>query len=155
VSVWSCRQRHSMGMAVQAGMQLLAAAACLNELVWCGKRCSDGIDSCSLLTPAPTSPQEVCLSLPCSALLCACCCCWLGLQLERKRAAAMGYESPIWDTIDGTHTNYSKCLEAVLDEVRGHTHALHLAVTLPVTGHGRRESTSPSSRVEAPHLFRR
>jgi hypothetical protein len=35
----------------------------------------------------------------------------------------MGYESPIWDTIDGTHTNYNECLEAVLDEVRGHSAA--------------------------------
>eukprot|EP00882_Tetradesmus_deserticola_P004911 GHRQ01005174.1.p1 GENE.GHRQ01005174.1~~GHRQ01005174.1.p1 ORF type:complete len:485 (+),score=244.36 GHRQ01005174.1:73-1455(+) len=39
------------------------------------------------------------------------------VQLERKRADALGYESPIWDTIEGTHANYNKCLEAVLDEV--------------------------------------
>lgn len=39
------------------------------------------------------------------------------MQLERKRAAAMGYESPIWDTIEDTHSNYNKCLEAVLDQV--------------------------------------
>ncbi|KAF6251337.1 FAD-linked oxidoreductase-like protein [Scenedesmus sp. NREL 46B-D3] len=39
------------------------------------------------------------------------------VQLERKRADALGYESPIWDTIEDTHANYNKCLEAVLDEV--------------------------------------
>lgn len=42
------------------------------------------------------------------------------VQLERKRAAAMGYESPIWDTIEDTHSNYNKCLEAVLDQVAEH-----------------------------------
>jgi hypothetical protein len=29
----------------------------------------------------------------------------------------MGYESPIWDSIEGTHANFNKCLEAVLDQV--------------------------------------
>lgn len=40
------------------------------------------------------------------------------VQLERARAARLGYESPIWPTLEGTHANYDACLDAVLDEVR-------------------------------------
>lgn len=39
------------------------------------------------------------------------------VKLERARAARLGYESPIWDTIEQTHINYDQCLDAVLDEV--------------------------------------
>lgn len=41
------------------------------------------------------------------------------VKLERARAAELGYESPIWDNIQGTHTNFDRCLDALLDEVRG------------------------------------
>ena len=34
--------------------------------------------------------------------------------------AAMSDESPVWDTIEDTHRNYNKCLEAVLDQVGAH-----------------------------------
>jgi hypothetical protein len=40
------------------------------------------------------------------------------VKLERARAAELGYEDPIWPNIDGTHTNYDRCLDAILDEVR-------------------------------------
>eukprot|EP00878_Enallax_costatus_P012186 GHUV01012726.1.p1 GENE.GHUV01012726.1~~GHUV01012726.1.p1 ORF type:complete len:543 (+),score=186.85 GHUV01012726.1:393-2021(+) len=42
------------------------------------------------------------------------------VSLERARAVKLGYESPIWDNIQQTHSNYNKCLEAVLDEVAAH-----------------------------------
>ncbi len=42
------------------------------------------------------------------------------VKLERARAAELGYESPIWDNIQGTHANFDRCLDAVLDEVRQH-----------------------------------
>ena len=42
------------------------------------------------------------------------------VSLERARAAKLGYESPIWDNIQQTHSNYNTCLEAVLDEVGLH-----------------------------------
>lgn len=41
------------------------------------------------------------------------------VKLERARAAELGYESPIWDNIQGTHTNFDRCLDALLDEVGG------------------------------------
>jgi hypothetical protein len=40
------------------------------------------------------------------------------VKLERARAAELCYEDPIWPNIDGTHTNYDRCLDAILDEVR-------------------------------------
>lgn len=30
------------------------------------------------------------------------------MNLERRRAAARGYESPIWDTLQDTHDNYNR-----------------------------------------------
>lgn len=39
------------------------------------------------------------------------------VKLERARAAELGYPSPIWDNIDGTHANFDRCLDAVLEEV--------------------------------------
>lgn len=39
------------------------------------------------------------------------------VKLERARAAELGYPSPIWDTIEGTHACYDRCLDALLDEV--------------------------------------
>ena len=41
------------------------------------------------------------------------------VKLERARAVELGYPSPIWDNIEGTHTNFNRCLDAVLDEVGG------------------------------------
>jgi hypothetical protein len=41
------------------------------------------------------------------------------VKLERARAAELGYESPIWENIQGTHTNFDRCLDALLDEVSG------------------------------------
>ncbi|KIZ00008.1 proline dehydrogenase [Monoraphidium neglectum] len=40
------------------------------------------------------------------------------LSLERRRAAAKGQESPIWDTLQDTHDNYNRCMRAVLREVK-------------------------------------
>eukprot|EP00879_Flechtneria_rotunda_P002759 GHRR01002968.1.p1 GENE.GHRR01002968.1~~GHRR01002968.1.p1 ORF type:complete len:566 (+),score=216.84 GHRR01002968.1:798-2495(+) len=39
------------------------------------------------------------------------------VQLERARAVKLGYESPIWETIQQTHDNYNNCLDAIMDEV--------------------------------------
>ena len=36
---------------------------------------------------------------------------------ERRRAEAQGYESPVMDTIEGTHHNYNSCLRLVLDNL--------------------------------------
>jgi hypothetical protein len=40
------------------------------------------------------------------------------VKLERARAQQLGYASPIWDDIQGTHANFDRCLDAALDEVR-------------------------------------
>ncbi|KAF5842605.1 FAD-linked oxidoreductase-like protein [Dunaliella salina] len=39
------------------------------------------------------------------------------VTLERKRAQEKGIESPIFDTIDGTHANYDACMKMLLGEV--------------------------------------
>jgi proline dehydrogenase len=40
------------------------------------------------------------------------------MHLERRRAAAKGYPSPIWDTLEVTHRNYDSCVDVILDEVK-------------------------------------
>lgn len=49
------------------------------------------------------------------------------VKLERARAAELGYPSPIWDNIDGTHANFDRCLDAVLEEVCGCSCWQHIA----------------------------
>lgn len=39
------------------------------------------------------------------------------MHLERARAKAKGYPSPIWDTIEETHDNYHRCVTEVLKRV--------------------------------------
>lgn len=39
---------------------------------------------------------------------------------ERSLAAEEGIESPVWDTIEGTHSSYNECLKNVLDNLDEH-----------------------------------
>lgn len=36
---------------------------------------------------------------------------------ERAIAAEEGVESPVWDTIEGTHSSYNDCMKMVLDNL--------------------------------------
>ena len=34
---------------------------------------------------------------------------------ERQIAEELGYESPVWDTIEDTHQSYNSCVERIID----------------------------------------
>lgn len=40
------------------------------------------------------------------------------MVLERRRADKLGYPSPIFETLEQTHSNYDACVEMVLQEVK-------------------------------------
>lgn len=54
--------------------------------------------------------------------------CNLGIKLvrgcymveERKIATELGYESPVWETIEDTHKSYNSCAEKIIDQVGEH-----------------------------------
>jgi hypothetical protein len=39
------------------------------------------------------------------------------MREERELAEANGLESPVWETMQGTHDNYNACVQLVLDNV--------------------------------------
>ncbi len=39
------------------------------------------------------------------------------LVMERERAQELGYASPVWATLEETHSCYSACLQYTLEEV--------------------------------------
>ena len=39
---------------------------------------------------------------------------------ESKIAIELGYESPVWETIEDTHKSYNSCAEKIIDQVGEH-----------------------------------